>query len=391
MAPYILEHMERAAAADPNDSERYIGLCVAENLQMWDILEPQLNRDRHVQAGSVAYDVMTGSHELRAQIASFASECVWGRSVDPERVIVLAGAGSILESLFYVISSPGDGVLVPTPTYTGFWADLETRDGLTAVPVHTSSTEGFALSPELLESTYRAADMPISALLLTNPDNPTGRLMAAEEMRAAIVWARSHELHIVVNEIYALSVHGDRPYQPVGAVIDDLAADVHEVWGFSKDFAMSGIRCGVMTSANDSVLDAVGELAYWSCVSGDTQHLLAGMLRDTEWRDAYLIEMRSRLRKSYKATSSALDAAGIPHIGGDAGMFLLADMRRFMDEATWDAEDRLWRRILHEANVGLTPGSACHIGEPGFMRICFATESSEIVTLAIERVAKLLH
>lgn len=62
-----------------------------------------------------------------------------------------------------------------------------------------------------------------------------------------------------------------------------------------------------------------------------------------------------------------------------------------MDEATWDAEDRLWRRILHEANVGLTPGSACHIGEPGFMRICFATESSEIVTLAIERVAKLLH
>ena len=391
MAPYIHEHMERAAEADPSDPNRYIGLCVAENIQMWDILEPQLNRNRNVERGSVAYDAMIGSQKLREQIASFASEHVWGRSVDPDRVIVLAGAGSILESLFYVISSPGDGVLVPTPSYAGFWADLETRDNLMVVPVHTSSEDGFKLSPALLESAYIDAGVPVSALLITNPDNPTGRMMPSDDMNAAIQWARSHDLHVVVNEIYALSVHGEEQYQPVGTAIDDLATDVHEVWGFSKDFAMSGLRCGVMTSNNKDVLSAINELAYWSLVSGDTQHLLAGMLANTEWRETYLREMRSRLRLSYEATTSALDAADIPYVGADAGLFVLADMRRFMDEASWDAESRLWRKILVEANVNLTPGSACHIGEPGFMRICFATEPPEFVTLAIERVATIIN
>ncbi|RLE15647.1 MAG: hypothetical protein DRJ28_03545, partial [Actinobacteria bacterium] len=391
MAPYIHEHMVRAADADPNDPERYIGLCVAENLQMWDILEPQLNRNRNVQRGSVAYDAMIGSQNLREQIASFASEHVWGRSVDPDRVIVLAGGGSILETLFYVISSPGDGVLVPTPSYAGYWADLETRDNLKVVPVHTSSEDGFKLSPALLESAYIDAGVPVSALLITNPDNPTGRMMPSKDMNAAIQWARSHDLHVVVNEIYALSVHGDEPYEPVGRVIDNLATDVHEVWGFSKDFAMSGLRCGVMTSNNTDVLDAISELAYWSLVSGDTQHLLAGMLRNTEWTETYLREMRSRLRRSYDVTTSALDAADIPYVDGDAGLFLLADMRRFMDEATWDAEDRLWRKVLDEAAVNLTPGSACHIGEPGFMRICFATEPPEVVARAISRFAAILN
>ncbi len=390
MAPYISEHFERKTAVDPDDPNRYIGLCISENKLMWDVLEPQFNRDRGVLPASIGYGAMIGSQVLRERIASFGSEHLWGRRVDANHVIALAGAGSILETLFYAICDPGDGVLVPTPSYTGFWADLETRDELHVVPVHTTSDSGFRLTPELLEEAYRTAAVPISALLVTNPDNPTGRIMSPDDLASVVHWARSHDLHIVVNEIYALSVHGDRRFIPVSSVIDRLGSDVHEVWGFSKDFAMSGLRCGVMTSNNDDVLAAVGELAYWAAVSGDTQHLLAEMLQDTEWLDTYLMNMRSRLRQSYRATTSALDAAGIPYMGGEAGLFVLVDMRRFMDEITWEAEDRLWRRILEDANVNLTPGSACHIGEPGFMRICFATEPPEVVARAIGRLASVI-
>ena len=70
-------------------------------------------------------------------------------------------------------------------------------------------------------------------------------------------------------------------------------------------------------------------------------------------------------------------AAGVGHIPAAAGVFLLADFRRFLDEPTWEAEDRLWRRILDGANVNLTPGSACRNPEPGFLRMCFATEPVE--------------
>jgi aspartate/methionine/tyrosine aminotransferase len=100
--------------------------------------------------------------------------------------------------------------------------------------------------------------------------------------------------------------------------------------------------------------------------------------------------MRSRLNTSYQATTAALDTAGIPYMEAHAGMFLLVDLRGFLDEASWSGEDELWRRILDETNVNLTPGSACRISEPGFMRICFATEPPEVVASAIDRIGALL-
>ncbi len=149
---------------------------------------------------------------------------------------------------------------------------------------------------------------------------------------------------------------------------------------------MSGLRCGVLTSHNAQVRAAVAELAYWSIVSGDTQHLLDTMLRDGEWTTRYLATMRERLADSYGATTDALADAGIPYVPADAGLFVLCDLRSFLSEPTWEAEHSLWRRILDDANVNLTPGSACHINEPGFMRLCFAVEPADTVVAAIERI-----
>ncbi len=391
MPEYIREHFARMEHVDPAESDRYVGLCVAQNLLMWDVLEQHINQDRGVRPASVAYDNHTGSLALRDQIAAFGSANLWGRMIDADNIVVLSGAGAILEILFHVLADAGEGVLVPTPSYAGFWMDLETRDELNVVPVHTSSRSAFRLTTDLLESAYQGSSVPIKALLLTNPDNPTGRLMPSEDIGAIVAWARSHGLHIVINNIYALSVHSDHSFVPTTRIISDIGEDIHEVWGFSKDFAMSGLRAGVLVSGNQDVLESMSGLAYWSGVSGDTQHLLATMLADDEWTDHFVSEMRSRLRSSYTTTTSSLDAASIPYIKGDAGLFLIADLRQYMDSMTWDEEYRLWRRILEDARVNLTPGSACHIGEPGFFRICFATEPPHMVAAAIRRIASLLN
>ncbi|GMR02705.1 MAG: pyridoxal phosphate-dependent aminotransferase [Acidimicrobiia bacterium] len=390
MPEYVEEHDKRTSEKDPTDPNRYIGLAIAENKLVWDLLEPQINRERHVPERSAGYDDMIGSEQFRTTVASFASERVWGRTVEANEVITLAGAGSILEMLFYTLGDPGEAVLVPTPSYAGFWADIETRDALHIIPAHTNPDDDFALSVNALQAAYDSAQVPVRALLLTNPANPTGRIHSDDEIRDAIGWARSVGLHVVVNEVYALSAYSDTPFIPAGTIIDDIDDDVHFVWAFSKDFAMSGFRCGVMTSTNDDLRAAISELAYWSSVSGDTQHLLDSMLQDNVWVEGYLAEMQTRLRDSYGRTSGALTDAGIPFFPADAGLFLLCDLRKFLLEATWDAEQALWRRILEGANVNLTPGSACHIGEPGFMRLCFAQEPADVVVDAVERVASVL-
>jgi 1-aminocyclopropane-1-carboxylate synthase len=380
MPEYIEEHFTLA------DDDGYVGLAIAENKLMWDVIGPRLTSNRDVPSTATGYGDMAGSLECRTAVATFASEHIWGRDVDPNDVIVLAGAGSVLETLFYAIADPDEAILVPTPSYAGFWADIETRDGLHIVEVPTFHEDSFALTPDLLQAAYDASPRQIRALLLTNPSNPTGRIHTDAEIAAAIGWARSVGIHTVMNEVYALSVHGRIDFVPSGTIVDADRDDIHFVWAFSKDMAMSGLRCGVLTTRSDQVRAAVTNLAYWSLVSGDTQHLLGSLLSDRDWVDHYLATMRSRLERSYTATTTALETAGIRFVPADAGLFVLLDMREFLAEPTWSAERTLWRSILDEAGVNLTPGSACHINEPGFMRLCFATEPPETVEAAIDRI-----
>ena len=88
--------------------------------------------------------------------------------------------------------------------------------------------------------------------------------------------------------------------------------------------------------------------------------------------------------------TAGLDEIGVRYLASEAGFFVFCDMRSFMSEVSWEAEGELWRMLLDEANVTLTPGSACRVGEPGFMRLCFAGEPTEAVLIGIERMGRVL-
>ena len=118
--------------------------------------------------------------------------------------------------------------------------------------------------------------------------------------------------------------------------------------------------------------------------------MLGELISDDAWVDGYIEEMQNRLREAHRRTTAALDGVGIRYQPAEAGFFVLCDMRPFMDDVTWEEEDRLWRRILEEANVNLTPGAACHVGEPGFMRLCFAAEPTDVIVDGVQRLGRVL-
>ncbi|MEE9182909.1 MAG: aminotransferase class I/II-fold pyridoxal phosphate-dependent enzyme [Acidimicrobiia bacterium] len=162
------------------------------------------------------------------------------------------------------------------------------------------------------------------------------------------------------------------------------------MWAFSKDFGASGLRCGVLITENEEVFQAVESQAYWAVCSGDTQHMLGELIADDSWADQYINEMQAILGDAFARVTAELSTAGIRFIPGEAGFFFLCDMREFMDEPTWEAEEALWWRILEEANVNITPGSAGHNGEPGFMRLCFASDPTDTVVAGVRRRAGVL-
>ena len=395
LAEYILEHFARSAEPwDPElRPEGYIALCIAENRMMWDDeLVPQLRAAREVPARVLGYDAMVGALPFREALATFMGARILGRAIEPEHIAVVAGAGAVLELLFHALADAGEGVLVPTPSYAGFWSDLETRDALRIVPVHGVSANDFRITPEDLDRAMDAAEIPVRALLFTTPNNPMGWVYTREELEAVLAWGERRDIHIVFDEIYALSVFGERPFVSVASLRESLGPLVHVVWAFSKDFGASGLRCGVLVSENPSVLAAVDGLAYWCAVSGDTQYRLGEWIADEAFLDRYLERMPARLGESYAAITEALDAApiSIPHYAAEAGFFFVVDLRGFMTEPSWAAEAALWRKILDEARVNLTPGSACRIAEPGFFRLCFASEPLPAVLEAIRRIVACL-
>ena len=389
---YILAHFARFAEGwDPElRPEGYIALCIAENRTMWEVLRPQLARYRDVPARVLGYDAMIGAHEFRAQLARFMGERFLGRSFEPEQLAVVAGAGAVLELLFYAIADAGEGILVPTPSYAGFWTDLETRDALNIIPVHCTSEEGFALTPARLDEALAGAEVPVKALLFTTPNNPLGWTYSRAQVLEILAWSERAGIHVVFDEVYALSVFGERAFTSVASLREELGPLVHIVWAFSKDFGASGLRCGVLVSENPGVLAAVDGLSYWAAVSGDTQYLLGELISDEAFVGPYLEQMQGRLRSTYAQVCAALDAIAVPTIDADAGIFLLCDLRAHLDAPSFEAEGRLWRRMLDDAKVNLTPGLACRVIEPGFFRLCYAAEPIEAVLLAIARIGQLL-
>lgn len=387
---YLLEHFARGAAGVDAAGLPYVPLCVAENRLVFDLLRPKLDAPRHVPARALGYDAMIGARGFRQQIAAALERLFLGRRFAPEQIAVLSGAGSVLELLFYTLGDPGDGVLVPTPSYAGFWGDLETRDALTIVPVPTSVDDGFKLSAERLDRAVAGAGRPVRALLFTTPNNPVGTVYTPAEIAEVLEWADRAGVHVVLDEIYALSVHGARAFTSGARVAPQLGPRRHIVWAFSKDLAASGLRCGVLVSENEALLAAVDALAYWASTSGDTQHLLGALLADEAWLDAYVAENRRRLAAAYRTTTAALTAAGVPFVPAEAGFFCLVDLRRRLAAPTWADEEALWRRLLARTNVNLTPGSACRAPEPGWFRLCFAAVEPALVADAVARVGAAL-
>ena len=392
MPAYLIEHFQRSERPyHPAEApDGYIAMCVAENALVWDLFEDRVNGNRGAPPQVMRYDDMAGSLAFRTTLARFMGRSVLGREVAPEHLAVLSGAGSVLEILFYVLANPGDGVLVPTPSYAGFWMDLEVRDGLNIVTVDGDAEREFRVTPALLDAAVEASEHPIRALLFTSPNNPSGVVYGREELEEILAWGERSGVHVVFDEVYALSTFGDQAFVSAATLRDALGTHAHVVWAFSKDFAASGLRAGVLVSENEAVMAAVNSLAYWAACSGDTLHLLHTLLADDAWCDTYISTMRSRLAQAHHTVVSALTAAGIPHVPSGAAFFVLVDLRAWLDAPTVEAEDVLWRRLLTEANLNLTPGVALRSEQPGWFRLCFASVSPEALAVGMTRLVAAL-
>lgn len=257
------------------------------------------------------------------------------------------------------------------------------------------SSNNFKLTQKALEEAYEKAkedNIKIKGLLITNPSNPLGTIMDSETLRNVVTFINEKSIHLVCDEIYAGTVFGEPGFTSIAEIIEEPEMGfcnrdlIHIVYSLSKDLGVPGFRVGIIYSYNDDVVNCARKMSSFGLVSTQTQNLLASMLSDDDFVDRFLSESSSRLGKRYRLFTRGLGQVGIKCLQSNAGLFLWMDLRHLMKNNTEEAEMELWKTIIHEVKINVSPGSSFHCCEPGWFRVCYANMDDSAVEVALTRI-----
>ncbi|KAL3618907.1 1-aminocyclopropane-1-carboxylate synthase 3 [Castilleja foliolosa] len=384
-----------------------IQMGLAENQLSFDLLESWLaeNPDiaRFKRNGESIFRELAlfqdyhGLPAFKNAMVQFMSE-IRGNKVnfDPNNLVLTAGATSANETLMFCLADPGEAFLIPTPYYPGFDRDLKWRTGVEIVPIQCTSSNGFRITAPALEEAYRLAqkrNLKVKGVLVTNPSNPLGITLTRHELNLLVDFIDEKCIHLISDEIYSgtafnspsfvsiMEIIGNRNYQKT-----DVWNRVHIVYSLSKDLGLPGFRVGSIYSNDPLVVSAATKMSSFGLVSSQTQYLLSAMLSDKKFAKSYVVENQRRLKNRHEMMVNGLKSIGISCLESNAALFCWVDMRHLLSSNTFEGEIELWKKIVYEVGLNVSPGSSCHCVEPGWFRFCFANMSEDTLDLAIQRM-----
>ncbi|XP_058439435.1 1-aminocyclopropane-1-carboxylate synthase-like protein 1 isoform X2 [Marmota monax] len=317
------------------------------------------------------------------------------------RVVVLNGCASIFSALATVLCEVGEAFLIPTPYYGAITQHIYLYGNVRLAYVYLDSevtgqdTRPFQLTVEKLETALQGAEsegVKVKGLILINPQNPLGDIYSPGELQEFLGFAKRHSLHVILDEIYMLSVFQEslefRSVLSLERLPDPQRT--HVLWGMSKDFGMSGLRFGTLYTENQDVATAVASLCRYHGLSGLVQYQVSKLLQDRDWINrVYLPENLARLKAAHTYVSEELRALGVPFLNRGAGFFIWVDLRKYLRKATFEEETLLWRRFL-DNKVLLSFGKAFECKEPGWFRVVFSDRPQRL-RLGMQRVRQVLE
>ena len=352
--------------------------------------EPDFSTPAHVSAAARAaidqdftkYTPVAGIAELRRAICD-RYRVDYGVEYEESEVIVSAGGKQALFNTALTLFNPGDEVITHAP----YWPTLSEQIKLaeaTPVLVRTSPEDGFAIRSQAIVNAMTART---KGVIINSPCNPTGVLIAEDDLTVIAQEAARRGIWVVVDLCYEKLIYDPTPHN-VPAVLQRHCRDLAVICGSaSKAYAMTGWRCG-WTIAPAHVVAAQGAVQSHSTsnVSSITQKAaVAALTGSQEAVLAMLAEYRTRRDSLYQWLAAdprlgCCKPAGAFYLFVDIGAALSVDgLRTSADFA---------EALLNEARVAVTPGEA--FDAPGFIRISYAT-SMEKLREGSRRLLEFVH
>ena len=296
---------------------------------------------RALAEGRTRYTAAAGLPELRQAISDHY-RIRYGVEVPARRILITPGASGALQLATAVLINPGDQVLLADPGYPWNRHFVRLVEG-EAVGIPVGPETGYQLTAELVERHWNPRTV---AVLLASPANPTGTLIAPDQLAAIMAVVAARGGRVIVDEIY----HGlTYSLSPQSALVN--SEQVLVVNSFSKYYGMTGWRLGWLVAPDDCVSDAE-KLAQNLFLAASTPAQYAALAAFTPEAQAIFEQRRQEFQNRRDFLLPALRDLGfqIP-VTPDGAFYLYADCSRFTDDSYSFA-----LRLLEEIGVAITPG-----------------------------------
>jgi aminotransferase len=316
------------------------------------------------------YSLTTGLTELREEIALALDAD--GLSYDPEReILVTAGSIQGITATILAFTSPGDEVLLPSPSYASYLGAVSIA-GCIPRYVELDEENNFDFN---LEKFKQGITKKTKLLLYCSPNNPTGTLFSKEKTEELVRICQQHNLTILIDEVYKDFYYVDEPHFSA-TQIPEARGRVIRACSFSKAYAMTGWRVGFVHADKDRISRIVKfHDAMVTCAPVPSQYAAIGALRfGADFLEEFRLEFKKR--RDYCITrlddlSQVMDYQ-IPK----ATYFVFPRIKDIVKYA--DDSHRLAYDILDKAKVATVPGLAFGPSGESHLRINFGREMEDL-------------
>lgn len=310
------------------------------------------------------------------------------QGIMPNDVFICNGVSEAASMLMSALVGTGEEVLLPSPCYS-LWSNNTYLSG--GIPVFYRCDPDNAWNPDI-EDIERKVTNKTKAILVINPNNPTGAVYSHDTLIAIADVARRHHLVMLADEIYDRLIMDGLRHESLGAIAPDVPCVTFN--GLSKSHIICGFRCGWMVFSGpkgelDEVKDGVMKLASMRlCGNALTQLVIPAALVDSESTREMLVP-GGRLFEQRKATCEGLDLIeGVTYVENRAAFYLFPGLIKEQFDFE-DAQD-FSMKFLHEYHVLVIPGSGFDWHEDIRFRIVMLPEP-DVLTKAMNDLRHFLN
>jgi len=332
---------------------------------------------RSLQAGETHYTSNSGKMELRQGIADNLLR-LYGVKYDAvTEIIATVGVSEALYLTFVALLNPGDEVIIPTPCFVSYQAEVYLAGGV-PVEIPSKMENNFQVDPDEV----RAAITPRTKVIFIGyPSNPTGAVAERETLMEIAKIAIEHDLMVVSDEIYDRLVYGFK-HVCFPSLGEEIKRRTVLLGGFSKSHAMTGWRIGY-AAAPKEIIQGLVRIHQYTIMSAPTTAQDAAL--EALKADAYVDEMVSEYDRRRKLIVGGLNRLGLTTFEPRGAFYAFPNIKASgMDSETF-AE-----KLLHEEHVAVVPGDAFGAGGTGFVRCSYAT-AYEKIEEALRRMEKFMQ